>query len=180
MDNYFEQSVAGDRGPREQLKYAACWAGIVLLVLTAMISALNILGVDSERVFINWMNVIVLVAAIALAVILYRAKDKVYREYDYILWNSELEVCVVFNRKRRKKVATIQLGHVHAWGPVGAMEKQMYGAKRHSWCAHMDKAWCMVYSGEGGKAAALMEFNDEMCGELRATSRAMRDCEVKP
>ena len=52
--------------------------------------------------------------------------------------------------------------------------------KRHNWYAHEAAAWCMVYSGEGSKAAALVEFNDEMCDQLRATSRAIRDCEVKP
>ena len=179
MDNYFEQSVIGERGPREQLKYAACWAGIALLALVAMFSALNVLGVEGERVVINWFDVVILVISAAMAVLIFLMKDRVYREYDYILWNSEFEICVIYNRKRRKKVAAIQLGQVSAWGPAGALEKQMHAAKRHSWCANTGAAWGLVYSGEGGKEAALLELSEEMRTQLRATGRAMRDCEVK-
>ena len=179
MDNYYEQSAIGERGPRERLKYAACCAGSALLALNALFCALRILGFDGERAVINWPAVVVLLASAALAVLIFLMKDKVYREYDYILWNSELEICVIYNRKRRKKAATIQLGQVSAWGPAGAMEKQLHAAKRHNWCVHMDAAWCLVYSGEGGREAALLELSEEMCAQLRASGRAMRDCEVK-
>ena len=180
MDIYFEESVAGERGLREQLTYGACWAGIVLMVLIAIFSAVNIVGFDAERIAINWMDLIALVIAVGVAALLYFVKDKVYREYDYILWNSELEICAVYNRKRRKKVATIQLNQVIAWGPVAAMTKQMYNVKRQNWCVHEDKAWCLVCSGEDGKRAALLEFTDEMCAQLRMTDRSLRASEVKP
>ena len=180
MDNYFEQSVAGKRGAREQFAYAACWAGVVLMALVAMFSAVNILGIDSERIVINWTRVIVLVVTVALAVLLYFRKDRIYLEYDYTLWNSELEVCAVYNRKRRKKVATIQLGHVNAWGPIGAMTKQMHNAKRHNWYVNESASCCLVFSGDSGKEAAILELSEEMCAEIRATNRAMRMSEVKP
>ena len=179
MDNYFEQSAIGEHGPHERLKYAVCWAGVVLLAMIAIFSALNILAFDGESVAVNWFGVAVLLASAALAVLLFLAKERVYREYDYILWNSELEICVIYNRKRRKKLGTIQLGQVSAWGPSGRMEKQMHSARRHNWYVHAGAAWCMVYSGEGGREAALMEFSEEMCDQLRAMGRTMRECEVK-
>ena len=179
MDNYFEQSAIGERGPRERLKYGACWAGVVLLAMIAIFSALHIIGFDGESVVVNWFDVAVLLASAALAVLIFLMKERIYREYDYILWNSELEICVIYNRKRRKKAGTIQLGQVSAWGPAKLMEKQMHDARRRNWCARADAAWCLTYSGDGGKEAALLELSDEMCAQLRATGRAMRDCEVK-
>ena len=179
MDIYFEQSAAGDRGPREQIKYGACWVGIVLFAIMAIFSAANIVGFDAESIAISWQSAILMVITAALAVLIYFAKDKVYREYDYILWNSELEICAVYNRKRRKKIATIQLKQVVAWGPVAAMTKQMHNAKRENWYAHEDKAWCLLCAGEDGKKAVLVEFNDEMCAQLRMADRTLRTKEVK-
>ena len=180
MDNYLEQSVAGERGPRESLLYSACWAGIVLLGIMAMFFALNILSVGGEGMGVNWLFLALTLVCVALAFLLYRAKDSVYREYDYILWNGEFEVCAVYNRRRRKKMGTIQLGKVTAWGPAAAMAGPMHGAKVEKYCVHPDAAWCLVYAGESGKQAALLELNDEMCAQIRGVSSALRISEVKP
>ena len=179
MDNYFEQSAIGERGPGERLKYAACWAGVVILALIALFSALHILGFDGDRVVINWLEVGMLVASAALAVLIFLMKDRVYREYDYILWNSELEICVIYNRKRRKKVGTIPLGHVTAWGPAAALANRMQNAKKSNWCPHEEAAWCLIYSEQDGTKAALLELSQEMCAQLRSSGSAMRSAEVR-
>ena len=179
MDNYFEQSVAGERGPREQLTYGICWVGIVLLALVAMFNATNIVGIDGDGVAFNWMSVIALIVSAALAVLLFRQKDKVYCEYDYILWNSELEICAVYNRKRRKKVETIPLNRVTAWGPAAALANQMHGAKKCVWCPRMERAWCLIYAGEDGTKAAMLELSEEMCAQLRVAGGAVRRAEVR-
>ena len=179
MDNYFEQSVAGNRGSREQLLYSLCWLGIVVLALIVLFSATNVIRIGEEGINMNWGGLIILAAAAALAVLLIRSKDKVYREYDYILWNSELEVCVIYNRKRRKKVATIPLGHVTAWGPAAALENRMHNAKKNDWCLHAEAAWCLIYSEQDGTKAALLELSTEMCAQLRTSSSAMRSAEVR-
>ena len=179
MDNYFEQNVAGERGPREQLKYGACWAGIVLLALVALVSLTGIVALGEDSISINWGSVIAVVVSAALAVLLFLNKDKVYREYDYILWNSELEVCEIYNLKRRKKVCTIPLSRVTAWGPAAALENRMHNAKKSSWCVHEDAAWCLIYPGEDGNKAVLLELSEDMRAQLRATSSAMRSAEVR-
>ena len=179
MDNYFEQSVAGKREFREQLLYAACCAGLVVLVLVALVSATNIVGIDAESIAINWGSLIALVVSVALAVVLFRQKDKVYCEYDYILWNSELEICAVYNRKRRKKVATISLNRVTAWGPALKLANRMRNAKKLNWCPHEEAAWCLIYTEEDGTKAAMLELSEEMCAQLRLSGSAMRSAEVR-
>lgn len=181
MDNYFEQNVAGERGLREQLLYCGCWILVVALGFYALISAVGIMRfTESGGMSISWMNAILTIVCAALAFVCYRVKDKIYREFDYILWNSELEVCGVYNRRRRKKLATIPLGKLTAWGPADAMAGPMHGAKKQSWCVHPDKAWCVVYPGDSGKEAALLELSEEMCKQIRAIGRSVRDAEVKP
>lgn len=180
MDNYYEQNVAGERGPREQLLYGGGWAVAVMLGLFALISAMSIVRPSGDGMSISWMNIGMTLVCAALAFLCYRFKDNVYREFDYILWNSELEVCGVYNRRRRKKLGTIPLGKLVAWGPAGAMAGPMHGAKKLNWCVHPDRAWCVVYTGDTGKEAALLELSDEMCKQIRAIGRAARDAEVKP
>ncbi len=180
MDNYFEQNVAGERGPREQILYGGCWAAMVLLGLFALISAVNILQISESGMRISWINVILTLVGGALTFLCYRVKDAVYREFDYILWNSELEVCGVYNRRRRKKLGTIPLGKLTAWGPADAMAGPMHGARKRNWFVHADRAWCVVYPGDSGKEAAMLELSEEMCKQIRAIGRAVRDAEVKP
>ena len=179
MDNYFEQSAAGERGPREQLLYGICWAGVVVLALMALSAATSIVLIGEEGISINWGSAVMLAVSVVLGIVLYRQTDKVYREYDYILWNSELEICAIYNRKRRKKVATIPLNRVTAWGPAAALENRMHNAKKANWCPHEEAAWCLLYSGEDGTKAVLLELSEEMRAQLRTTSSAMRSAEVR-
>ena len=179
MDNYFEQSVVGERGTREQFLYMLCWAGIVVLGLIALSSVVNVIGISEESIAINWGSLILLLVSAGLVFLLYRQKDKVYCEYDYILWNSELEICAVYNRKRRKKVATIPLNKLKAWGPAGALANRMHNVKPANWCVHRDAAWCLLYPAEDGDRAALLELSEEMCAQLRASDSHVRLAEVK-
>ena len=179
MDNYFEQSVAGERGPREQFTYAACWVAIVILAIVGVFAAMGVVNPEAGGFGINWLNLVVFAVAVALAILLYRLKDNSFPEYDYILWNSELEICAVYNRQRRKKLATIPLNRVSAWGPASAMRGRMRGAKARNWYVHADAAWCLLYSGEAGNEAAVLELSDEMRAQLRSTNRALRGSEVK-
>lgn len=180
MDNYYEQNVAGERGMKEQLLYSLCWAGVIALALLAMFFALNIMTVREDALSVNWLSVGLTLAGAALAILLYRVKGNVYKEYDYILWNGEFEVCAVYNRERRKKLATIQLDKLVAWGPVDAMARHMHNVQAQNFCVHKEAAWCLVYATEGGKRAALLELTDDTCAQIRAVGSGVRMAEVKP
>lgn len=180
MDNYYEQNVAGERGAKQQLLYSLCWLGVVLMGMIALFFAVNIIRITEDALSVSWLSVIVTLAAAALAVLAYRFKDNVYKEYDYILWNGELEICAVYNRSRRKKLTTIQLGKLAAWGPADAMARHMHGVKVQNYCVHSDAGWCLVYGSESGKQAALLELTEETCGQIRALGSQVRMAEVKP
>lgn len=179
MDSYLECSVAGERGPREHLSYAIHWAAVVVLGLASMFFATGVL-MPSEGGGINWPGVALMVICAALAVLIYLRKDNVYREYDYLLWNGELEIYVVYNRRRRKKMGTIPLDKVSAWGPAAAMEGRCARLRKHAWCVHPDRAWGLIYPASNGSEAALLELSDEMAAQIRAAGRELRDAEVKP
>lgn len=180
MDNYYEQNVAGERGLKEQLLYSLCWAGVIALGVLAMFFALNIMTIREDALAVNWLSVGLTLVGVAGAILLYRFKGNVYKEYDYILWNGEFEICAVYNRERRKKLTTIQLDKVAAWGPVDAMARHMHNVQAQDFCVHKDKAWCLVYAAEGGKKAALLELTNETCAQIRAVGNALRMAEVKP
>lgn len=180
MDHFFEESVAGDRGPSEQIKYAIYWAGFVVLLLVALSSAVNIVSFNPESISVNWLSLIFLLISGGLAVLVYRMKDTVYKEYDYVLWNSELEVTAVYNLKRRKKLGTVPLNKVTALGPANVVAGRLRDLKPRNWAAHADKAWCLVYADESGKQAVLLEISDEMRAEMYAANRNLRLSEVKP
>ena len=149
------------------------------LGLIALTSVANVVGIGEEGISLNWGGLIVTAVSAGLLFLLYRQKDKVYCEYDYILWNSELEICAVYNRKRRKKIATIPLNKMKAWGPAGAMENRLHNVKANNWCVHRDAAWCLLYPAEDGDKAALLELSEEMCAQLRASDSYVRRAEVK-
>ena len=180
MDNYFEQNVTGPRGAQERLMYMLCWVGIVVFGVVVLFSAANIFSADPENPGIHWQMIPIAVVAAAVTVLLYRSKDKVFCEYDYILWNSEIEVHAVYNLSSRKKLSVIPLDRVTAWGPASAMERQMNGAKKHVWYVRKDGAWCLIYPGDHGTEAALLELSDEMRAQLRTTVPVLRSLEVKP
>ena len=179
MDNYFEQSVSGERGPREQFLYGLCSAAGIVLAIAALFALTGVVSIGEESFRVNWINIGIVVAAGALAALAFLSRDKVYCDYDYILWNSELEVCAVYNRKRRKKTGTIPLNRVSAWGPAGAMANRVNNVKKQKWCVREDKAWCLVYPGEGGTQAVLLELSEEMLAQMRMTERNLRNTEVR-
>lgn len=180
MDNYFEQSVAGDRGPRERLAYGISWAAVVMLALAAFFFAANLVLLVPTNGGFNWLALVLMVVCAALAFVIFRMKDGVYREYDYILWNGELEIHIVYNHRRRKKLTTIQLGKVTAWGPVPAMESRMGDARKRFWCIRPMRSYCLIYPGESEKTAAFVELSSEMCAQIRNVGRSLREAEVKP
>lgn len=176
MEQYYEQSVAGQRNAKGSLIYALFWLLIVIFVTAAMIFASNIF-VDSTRTLtytdrdvleVNWLSVLGAALCLLPAGILFVRKDYLRMEYDYILQSNILEICGVMNRRRRKVLARIDLGLVKMAG-IARDDGSLPGEnnlRKHNWYAQACRYY-IVYMKENIRHAALLELDEHLAELIR-------------
>lgn len=178
MDGYLEQSVAGRQSPGRTALYALCWGLIVLLSLAAVAFAADVLGGAQDRVDINWRSLLGFTLCAALAIAIFLRKDALHMEYDYILRDGTLEICGIFNRRRRKRLARIPLGQVGRMGRASGADYEAAlrqpGLKRHNWNGGGGALHYLCYMEENVRHMAVLELNGEMIGQIRSSSRLQR------
>ena len=187
VDGYLEQSVAGRQGPGRAALYGLCWALIVLLGLAAVVFAASVLGGAQDRVEVDWRSLLGFLLCAALAIALFLRKDALRMEYDYILRDGALEICGIFNRRRRKRLACIPLEQIGRMGRAGGAGYEAAlrqpGLKRHDWNGRGDALYYLCYMEENARHMAVLELNGEMIGQIRGSARlprgAWRDAEGK-
>lgn len=179
MDEYLEQLVSGERGGWRRAALALSWALIAALAVAAMIFAAGIIGPGAERIEIRWLNLALTVACLALAWLIYRRKDALVCDYDYILRGGVLEVWAILNRRRRVRRAEIALERAAAAGPARgsgfAAEAKRPGLARHDWRGRGEDLYYVCYAdARGQRHMALLELNEEMAAAVRANRSLAR------
>lgn len=172
MDVYAEQSVNGEIDVRKRALYALCWALICALVLAAVMTGAGIVSPSAQKLEIRWLNVLLTVLYVGAAILIFRQKDWLCVEYDYILRSGALEISGILNRKRRRGLARIPLEQIRLVAPACAAEAaamlQAPKLKRHAWHIRPEGLWLIAY-GQGSEShAAILELNDAMLASLRA------------
>ena len=163
---YLEQSVSGNG--RGRLPYALCWLLIVLLVLIALFFAANIIGDGESFISIRWPGVLGLVICLGFAALIFRGKDHLCREYDYILDDDALEIHVILNRRRRKMLDSILLERISSCGPVSAENLSASGMRELKWYLHRENTlYYIEYTAEGVRRRAVLELSEEFADQLR-------------
>lgn len=171
MERYYEQSVSAQTSLKATVLYLFCWIGIVAALLLAAVFAACFLGNEASLSALNWRCGICMVLSLALAGVLLNRKDYLRVEYDYILQNETLEIYAVLNRKRRKRLACIQVERVLQLGVISENAFGMFvgdqNARQHSWCANSRQNY-IVYVEENIRHVALLEMDAELCALMRS------------
>lgn len=91
-------------------------------------------------------------------------------EYDYSLRDGELEICGIMNRRRRKRLAIIDVQRVLQAGSIKRPDAVPVsgggGFKMHKWYVNTG-LYYIVYMEEHARHCALLELNDEMAAGIR-------------
>ena len=184
MEHFFEQSVAEGKSLKKSLLYALCCLGIAVFLIAALICAANVFGRDPSAFVVNWWSVVGLAIGLVASGTLFMCKDHLRMEYDYIYRDGMLEICGVLNRRRRKRLATIDLQRVTEAGPatsdaLAAMVRSGK-ARLHRWYGTQCRYY-LIYMEENVRHAALLELDEQLAALIRRRlpAGAWRDEEGK-
>ena len=176
MDSYIEQSVAGERRAGRAVLYVFCWCVSVLLVVLAMFFGTGVFGDSPDSLEISWLNFFLLGVCLLAAIGVFRWKDRLRMEYDYILRGDILEISGVFNGRRRRILAEIPLERILQIGPVEGAGLQNSTAKSHDWCLNADASkYYLIYMNQNSRRLALLELNDELAAAIQKSGKLSRD-----
>ena len=177
MEGYFEQSVSGRRTMHSTILYALCWALIVLLALATLFFLLNVVSVGEDGTALRWPCIVGALVCLGLGVLVFRRKDYLRIEYDYLLREGALEIWGILNLRRRRKLARIPLERISRMGPAQGSgfesARRQPGLKRHDWHAEGDALQYVCYTQENVRHMAILELNDEMRAQMRGSGRIL-------
>ena len=173
MDAYFEQTVTAP--PRASTKFAKIAAWLLMAVLAAaaiagLSSALSVTGENGLKV--HFVPLIVFAASVVLGIFVYRSKDKLDTEYDYILSGDTLEVFGIYAERRRKKLLSVKIGEIAS---IGSTDDSAYrgeaarpGVKKRSFVLNDDAQTSYIcYVNNNVRELATLELNDELRAHIQ-------------
>ena len=172
MEQYYEQTVSSASKRKGSLMMALAWSAIIALALLAVVFASMILGTEADGgLSINWISIAALLACLGAAFALWRLKDKLRVEYDYVIRDGRLEVTAVMNNRRRVPKLRVEINRILSCGP-GNTPVNMKAEKL--WLNEDAKLIHICYEGRDGRRAAQLELNDEMIAALKTSRELMR------
>ena len=118
-DVFLEQTLCRTAAKKYLFFYLLAWVAMIVCGFYAAVSLFNIIEVDVEGVLsFNFIALLIMLVAGALAVLIYRKKDDIQIEYDYSYVNGILDVAKVMNRRRRKYMMELDMKIVTESGRV--------------------------------------------------------------
>lgn len=120
---------------------------------------------------VMFMSIIGLIVGIVLVPVTVSQVKNRYREYEYLLVSDEMDISVVKNHKRRKKIHTYLLGELQCMAPVRAPQLERYRShpqlKTYNYSSGNPDhdIYSMIFSVQGAPQEILVE-----------PSQAMLDC----
>mgnify|MGYP000858747340 FL=1 len=165
MDNFREEVAVRRSAGLYNFLYMLAWVAMVVFVLMAMFFLSAVMGMMSTG--FNIMPVILLVVFGGMAFLVYRYKDELKSEYEYVFTNGDLDVSKVLNNSRRRYLTSLNMKNVEAAGPVNGAGFQRYvtmqGIKKHNWFLNRDAHLYFFYFVKSGvKHLMVVELTNEM------------------
>ena len=165
MDNFREEVAVRRSAGLYNFLYMLAWVAMVVFALVAMIGLSGIMGMMSTG--FNIMPVIMLVVFGGSAFLIYRTKDELKSEYEYVFTNGDLDVSKVLNNSRRRYLTSLTMKNVEAAGPVNSAGFNRYvtmpGVKKHNWFLNRDAHLYFFYFVKSGvKHLMVVELTTEM------------------
>ena len=172
MENYCEQTVIRAQSGRNRALYALAWMAIIFMMLSAVIFGASILGTaENGSLSFSWLSAIICIAMLALSFIIFRAKDRLNLEYDYLLQDDSFSVTAVMNNRRRKTVLSLQLGRIQECGIHDG--RQFSGTVDKFYLEADARLTYICFEDKGSRRTALVQLNEDMIAQL-CGSRALQ------
>ena len=148
-DVFNEQLIKKQRTPADILKLVAIWSGAVLL--SAALS-----------VFVPYIGVMLAVLVIWGAIFL---SGRLNQEFEYSFTNGDLDIDVIYNRSRRKRIVTIDTKKLLAMEKVQNKEQAAKGYDKVldlSSGTESDALYGLVYDLDHKKTRIFIEPNESI------------------
>ena len=171
MDGYREQTVSGESSGRQKWLYALCWVIMAALTSVSIFCAAGFLAGAELSGNIQWGYVVLTVLCLGAVLLLWRLKDRIYVEYDYIFRNEALEIWAILNRRKRRRREIIQMDWVRSIEAPPSPVHVGHGERREAWHMRPEGLCCIHYIKDNIRHAALLELNGEMLNCLRSSKR---------
>lgn len=173
MEQYFEQTVAKEATPIRRALYVICVLMIAALVIAAMLFAANAADLSAPKLKLSWPNLILALLALGAAGILFRRKDDLRVEYDYIYQDGAIEIAAVLNRRRRKRLLYLDVNRIQRVESAAViLARRDY--KIHNWYAR-EGATCLCYLEGNVRHAARLDLNEAFIDRLRGGMSGARE-----
>ncbi|MHC1748948.1 MAG: hypothetical protein AB9856_11475 [Cellulosilyticaceae bacterium] len=151
-DIFKEQLVSVKKSSKDTLNQALIIIGAILLIIIAFIFGGMFIG------------------PIAILAVLWGAwflMGKLKKEYEYSLTNNELDIDVIFNKERRKKIMVIDMKKIHVMASIKDEKKQDELARAQkvmdfSNGEHTEDTYAIVCEKDGGLVKVLLTPNQEI------------------
>lgn len=168
MEAYLEQTVSAPVRAVNRIGKIAAWTLLIVLAIAVIFSLTNVVSVTQEEgLKFNWVALAVLAVSLALGIFVYRTKDKLDTEYDYIISGDVLEVFGVYAAKRRKRLMRVEIPEISACGAQSdasfRSEAAHPGQKKLDFVLNDSAdAFYICFRQGTGRVMALLEMNAEM------------------
>lgn len=165
MDNFREEVAVRRSTGVYNLLYALSWVTMVIFALIALTGLSGLMSM-LETGF-NIVPIAMLLICGGIAFLLFRYKDELKSEYEYVFTNGDLDVSKVLNNSRRRYLTSLAMKNVEAAGAVTHPSFQRYvatpGIKKHNWFLNRDaKLYFFYFVKSNVKHLMVVELTDEM------------------
>ena len=122
---------------------------------------------------VMFMSVIGLIVGIVMIPVTVSQIKNRYREYEYLIVADEMDISVVKNHKRRKKIQTYSLGELQCMAPAKSPQLERFHShpqlKTYNYSSgNQDHAiYCMVFSSQGMPREIIVEPTQAMLDCIR-------------
>ena len=119
-----------------------------------------------------FVNILLLVPAIALGVACYFLLPALDLEYEYLYVNGDIDVDKIMNRQKRKRAASFDLEELEIAAPTGSHELDSYLNGGNTKIADYTsggenvKSWTIICNHNGERKGAMLELDDTVIADL--------------
>jgi len=166
MDNFKEEIVVRRHMGLANITYYLAWTMLILFGIIGIFMIQAVLNTIGSGSF-PWVSLVIGIALIGLAILLWIKKDTLRVEYEYTFTNGVLDISMVLNNTRRRYLSEINMKIVESAGSVTHPSFKRYlndkNIKRHNWFLNRDNNLIYLYFTKNNlRHLAIIEPSSEM------------------
>ncbi len=152
MDTYCEQLVKIKKGAKFYFLTFAIWFAVLIIALLSF-------------AFLRILSAVIVVAAGYGA---YYLNGFLSIEYEYIITNGTLDIDIIYSKRSRKRIASLELTDVESIEKYKgeALDKNRYKGVYFACNKDDTNAYKLVFSGDSGLKTAVISPNDRTRTEI--------------